>query len=307
MGGSMNVDLSSLSTEARNPATMEIDTADTLSMLRLINTEDHTVADAVERILPDIAAAVDGIVERLSRGGRLFYLGAGTSGRLGVLDAVECPPTYGTDPELVQGLIAGGSSAMFRAKEGAEDDPSLAETELKEKDFSERDVLVGIAASGRTPYVIGALEYAKKLHALTIALSCSGNSAIARIADLALTPVTGPEVIAGSTRLKAGTAQKMVLNMLSTGTMIRLGKVYGNLMVDVRATNQKLEERARRIVMEATGCTEEESVLTLAGARGNAKLAILLLMTGCTPKDGAAALERCKGRLAEAVKEIKQV
>ena len=301
----MNVNLSSLTTEGRNPATMQIDTLDTLSMLRLINEEDRKVAEAVKRILPEIAKAVDGIVSRLSQGGRLFYLGAGTSGRLGVLDAVECPPTYGTDPGLVQGLIAGGLPAMFRAKEGAEDNPSLAESELREKDFSGKDVLVGIAASGRTPYVIGALEYAKSLHALTIALSCSENSKIAPIADIALTPITGPEVITGSTRLKAGTAQKMVLNMLSTGAMIRLGKVYGNLMVDVRATNEKLEERARRIVMEATGCAREKSIEVLAQSDGNAKLAILLLLTGCTPEHGRTVLEKSHGRLADAIAELR--
>lgn len=304
MGGGMNMNLSSLATEGRNPATMQIDTLDTLSMLRLMNAEDHMVADAVERILPHIAEAVDGISSRLSHGGRLFYLGAGTSGRLGVLDAVECPPTYGTNPALVQGLIAGGMDAMFRAQEGAEDNPSLAERELREKGFSSKDVLVGIAASGRTPYVIGALNYAKMLHALTIAISCNEGSEIAKIADIALTPLTGPEVIAGSTRLKAGTAQKLVLNMLSTGTMIRLGKVYGNLMVDVRATNQKLEDRARRIIMEATGCTREESIHALTESQGNAKLAILMLLAGCTSKDGTAALKACKGRLSDAIKNL---
>lgn len=283
---------------------MRIDSMDTLSMLRVMNSEDRKVAEAVGQVLPDIASAVDGIADRLSRGGRLFYVGAGTSGRLGVLDAAECPPTYGTDPELVQGLIAGGDAAMFRAQEGAEDDPSLGERELRERNFSQGDVLVGIAASGRTPYVIGALKYAAELSALTIALSCSEHSEIAGMADVAITPIPGPEVVTGSTRLKAGTAQKLVLNMLSTCAMIKLGKVYGNLMVDVKATNKKLEERAIRIVMEATGCNRVDSVNALEAAGGNAKLAILMVLTGCGPEAGTEALESHGGRLADSIKDM---
>ena len=294
------IELSALTTEQRNPATREIDTLDTLSMLRIINREDQKVAAAVEDTLPEIAKAVDVIAGQLENGGRLFYLGAGTSGRLGVLDASECPPTYGTDPGLVLGLIAGGTSAMFRAKEGAEDDPSLAEKDLQAHDFSEKDVLVGIAASGRTPYVIGGLEYAKELGAHTIAVSCSEGSLIASLAEIAITPLTGPEVITGSTRMKAGTAQKLVLNMLSTGTMIRLGKVYGNLMVDVKATNAKLEERARRIVMDACGCTREESIALLKQADGHAKLAILMRLAGCNAERGRCLLEKHHGHLSRA-------
>lgn len=294
------IELSALTTEQRNPATREIDTLDTLSMLRIINREDQKVAAAVEDTLPEIAKAVDIIAGQLENGGRLFYLGAGTSGRLGVLDASECPPTYGTDPGLVLGLIAGGTSAMFRAKEGAEDDPSLAEKDLQAHDFSEKDVLVGIAASGRTPYVIGGLEYAKELGAHTIAVSCSEGSLIASLAEIAITPLTGPEVITGSTRMKAGTAQKLVLNMLSTGTMIRLGKVYGNLMVDVKATNAKLEERARRIVMDACGCTREESIALLKQADGHAKLAILMRLAGCNAERGRLLLEKHHGHLSRA-------
>ena len=301
------VNLSGLTTEKRNPATTQIDAMDTLSMLRVINSEDSKVAEAVGRVLPDIASAVDGIADRLSRGGRLFYVGAGTSGRLGVLDAAECPPTYGTDPEMVQGLIAGGDAAMFRAQEGAEDDLSLGESDLRDRNFSQGDVLVGIAASGRTPYVIGALKYAGSISALTIAVSCSEHSEIAGLADIAITPIPGPEVVTGSTRLKAGTAQKLVLNMLSTGTMIRLGKVYGNLMVDVKATNKKLEERARRIVMEASGCGREESIRALEASGGNAKLAILTILTGCDPEAGAEALESHGGRLADAIGDMKLV
>ena len=258
------MDLSRLTTERRNPASAHIDSCTTLEMVTIMQQEDSKIASAIEKILPEIARAidatsqrlVDGEVQRLENGGRLFYLGAGTSGRLGILDASECPPTYGTDPELVQGLIAGGIPAIFRAQEGAEDNPGLAVHDLKEHGFSAKDVLVGIAASGRTPYVIGGLKYARELGALTIALACSEHAEIAALADIALTPVTGPEVVTGSTRMKAGTAQKLVLNMLSTGTMIKLGKVYGNLMVDVKASNKKLEERAIRIVMEGSGCGE---------------------------------------------------
>lgn len=296
------IDLSQLSTEQRNPQSQHIDELETIDILRVINKEDKTIPLAVEKILPDIAKAVELITSRLGRGGRLFYIGAGTSGRLGILDAVECPPTYGTSPELVQGIIAGGTPAIFRAQEGAEDDPSLAEKDLKEHAFTALDVLVGIAASGRTPYVIGGMQYARRLRAATIALACSSRPALAEYADITLTPVTGPEVVTGSTRMKAGTAQKMVLNMLSTGVMIKLGKVYGNLMVDVKASNKKLEERARRIVMEATGCSREESIEALRKSDGQAKLAILLLLTGLSPKEGKKRLEQAEGRLAPALK-----
>ena len=249
----------------------------------------------------DISATI--IRQRLERGGRLFYLGAGTSGRLGILDASECPPTYGTDPELVQGLIAGGLPAIFRAQEGAEDNPDLAVEDLKEHDFTEKDVLVGIAASGRTPYVIGGLNYAKALGALTIALSCSEHSKIAALADIALTPVTGPEIVTGSTRMKAGTAQKLVLNMLSTGTMIKLGKVYGNLMVDVKASNKKLAERAIRIVMEGSGCARSEAETALQEAGGHAKLAILMVVAGVSASEGQRLLDCTAGHLEAAIRQ----
>ena len=280
---------------------MKIDELSTLDMLTIINEEDQQVPRAVGKILPQIAEAVDVTAEHLSRGGRLFYMGAGTSGRLGVLDAAECPPTYGTDPALVQGLIAGGESAMFRAKEGAEDSEELGARDLQEHGFTDLDVLVGIAASGRTPYVIGGLKFAAQQGAPTIALACTENAEIAALADIALTPVTGPEVITGSTRMKAGTAQKLVLNMLSTGVMIRLGKVYGNLMVDVRASNEKLVERAHRIVMEATGCSREEAAAALADANGHAKLAILMLLAGCSASEGIEKLRETHGRLKEAL------
>ena len=297
------LDLQKISTERRNPASAHIDELPTLDMVKIVNDEDKKVALAVEKILPEIAKAVDIITDRLSKGGRLFYLGAGTSGRLGILDASECPPTYGVEPELVQGVIAGGVPAIFKAQEGAEDDTELAAKDLAERGFSAADVLVGIAASGRTPYVIGGLKYAQKLGAATIALACSANAVIAGFADIALLPVTGAEVVTGSTRMKAGTAQKLVLNMLSTVTMIKLGKVYGNLMVDVKTSNQKLEERAKNIVMEATGCSREESIAALTEAKGNAKLAIFLHLTGADYVEGQAALAAAHGHLAVALKQ----
>jgi len=297
------LDLQKISTERRNPASAHIDELSTLDMVKIVNDEDKKVALAVEKILLEIAKAVDIITDRLSKGGRLFYLGAGTSGRLGILDASECPPTYGVEPELVQGVIAGGIPAIFKAQEGAEDNPELAKEDLAERGFVKGDVLVGIAASGRTPYVIGGLQYARNLGAATIALACSANAAIAEYADIALLPVTGAEVVTGSTRMKAGTAQKLVLNMLSTVTMIKLGKVYGNLMVDVKTSNAKLEERAKNIVMEATGCSREESIASLSEARGNAKLAIFIHLTGADFAAGQAALARADGHLAQALRQ----
>ncbi|TYZ23873.1 N-acetylmuramic acid 6-phosphate etherase [Selenomonas ruminis] len=300
------IQLNKLTTERRNPHTSHIDELSTLEMVTAINREDQQVPLAVEKVLPQIAQAVDLITERLKNGGRLFYIGAGTSGRLGILDAVECPPTYGTAPEMVQGLIAGGTPAIFKAQEGAEDNPALAAKDLTAAGFSACDVLVGIAASGRTPYVIGGIEYAKKIKAPTIALSCSENSQIAALADIAITPITGPEAVTGSTRMKAGTAQKLVLNMLSTGTMIKLGKVYGNLMVDVKTSNLKLEERARRIVMEATGCSRDEAIAVLAQAQGRAKLAILLQLTGCSAEEGRELLKKAEGKLGSALHEMEK-
>ena len=226
------VELKKIATEQRNPDTMNIDTLATLDMVKLINREDHKVAEAVGQVTDKIAQAVDVIADRLSKGGRLIYCGAGTSGRLGVLDAVECPPTYSTDPEMVQGLIAGGYPAIFKAVEGAEDSRELGVKDLKDIGFGAGDVLVGIAASGRTPYVLGAMEYAKELGAVTVSVTCCPGSALDSFADIGIAPAPGPEVVTGSTRMKSGTAQKMVLNMLSTGAMIKLGKVYGNLMVD---------------------------------------------------------------------------
>ena len=268
------LNLEKLSTEARNPASSRIDKLDTLSMMRVMNDEDQKTALAVKAILPDIARAVDVIADRLKTGGRLFYMGSGTSGRLGILDAAECPPTYSTDPELVQGLIAGGKEAIFRAREGAEDSPEEGANDITRHDLTEKDVLVGITASGRTPYVLGGMEEARRRGAFVIGLACSKEPDIACTADLMLICLPGPEVVTGSTRMKAGTVTKMILNMLSTGTMIRLGKVRGNLMIDVKATNEKLKERATRIVMTVTGMDRAAAERALRESGGCARLAV---------------------------------
>ncbi|EGQ9575103.1 N-acetylmuramic acid 6-phosphate etherase [Vibrio alginolyticus] len=293
--------LSHLVSEGRNPDTMDIDLLPSLDIVQRINQQDKLVPLAVEKVLPEIAEAVDKITKAFKVGGRLFYIGAGTSGRLGVLDASECPPTFGTDPEMVVGIIAGGKEAMFRAKEGAEDDPTLGEQDLKENTLTQRDVVVGIAASGRTPYVIGGLEYANELGATTVALSCNPDSPIADIADIAISPVVGPEALTGSTRLKSGTAQKLVLNMLTTASMIRLGKSYQNLMVDVKATNAKLVARAARIVMQATDCTNQEAKTALKETDYDAKLAILMILTGLDRESATEQLNAKQGYLRKVV------
>lgn len=268
------LNLEKLSTEARNPASSRIDKLDTLSMMRVMNDEDQKTALAVKAILPDIARAVDVIAARLKTGGRLFYMGSGTSGRLGILDAVECLPTYSTDPDLVQGLIAGGKEAIFRAREGAEDSLEKGADDIISHDLSAKDVLVGITASGRTPYVLGGMEEARRRGAFVIGVACSKEPDIACTADLMLICLPGPEVVTGSTRMKAGTVTKMILNMLSTGTMIRLGKVRGNLMIDVKATNEKLKERATRIVMTVTGMDRAAAEKALRESDGRARLAV---------------------------------
>ena len=275
------MDFSKLTTEQRNSASANIDKCSTFEMLKIINDEDKKVAYAVERVLPSISKAVDIIAKKLSDGGRLFYIGAGTSGRLGVLDASECPPTFGTDADMIQGIIAGGNDALIGAIEGAEDNRQAVISDLNKRNFNDKDILVGIAASGRTPYVLSGIEYAKKIGAVTVGISCVENSVLAKISDIEITPITGAEVITGSTRMKAGTATKMILNMLTTGSMIKLGKVYGNLMVDVQATNEKLRDRAKRIVMTAANCSEIEALNALEKSRGNAKEAINLLTTNC--------------------------
>lgn len=295
--------LSHLVSEGRNPDTMDIDLLSSQEIVERLNQQDKQVPLAVEAVLPQIAQAVDKITAALKQGGRLIYLGAGTSGRLGVLDASECPPTFGVSDQMVIGLIAGGKEAMFTAQEGAEDNATLGAHDLQQIDFSSKDVLVGIAASGRTPYVIGALEYANDLGATTIALSCNPDSPIAEIAQIAISPVVGPEALTGSTRLKSGTAQKLVLNMLTTASMIRLGKSYQNLMVDVRATNRKLIARAVRIVMQATDCQREEAEALLKESHNNAKLAILMHLTGMNYEQATAKLSQSDGFLRRAMEE----
>ncbi|HGP6170081.1 TPA: N-acetylmuramic acid 6-phosphate etherase, partial [Vibrio cholerae O1] len=281
----------------------DIDLLSSQEIVERLNQQDKQVPLAVEAVLPQIAQAVDKITAAFKQGGRLIYLGAGTSGRLGVLDASECPPTFGVSDQMVIGLIAGGKEAMFTAQEGAEDNATLGAHDLQQIDFSSKDVLVGIAASGRTPYVIGALEYANDLGATTIALSCNPDSPIAEIAQIAISPVVGPEALTGSTRLKSGTAQKLVLNMLTTASMIRLGKSYQNLMVDVRATNRKLIARAVRIVMQATDCQREEAEALLKESHNNAKLAILMHLTGMNYEQATAKLSQSDGFLRRAMEE----
>lgn len=299
------LNLKSLTTETRNENTMDIDQVSTMEMVKKINDEDKKVALAVEKELPQIAGAIDGIVERMKKGGRLIYIGAGTSGRLGILDASECPPTYGVSEELVQGIIAGGQEAIFRAKEGAEDSKELAIEDLKSKNLNKNDTVVGLAASGRTPYVIGGLEYANSIGALTVSITCNANSNVAKTAKIAISPVVGPEVVTGSTRLKSGTAQKLVLNMLSTGSMIKLGKVYGNLMVDVQSTNEKLVERAKKIVSEATGVDTETAAIYLKETNSNVKLAIFMILSKLSMLDAKTVLDRNDGYIAKALMDVK--
>ena len=297
------MNLRNLETEQRNPRTMQIDSMSTLDMVRTINQEDTAVTAAVETALPDIARLIDGICERLSQGGSLDYIGAGTSGRLGVLDASECPPTYGVSPLLVQGIIAGGDSALRNSSEGAEDSPENGRRDLMEHGFTSRDVLVGLAASGRTPYVIGALDYARSIGALTGSISCVSHAALSAHADIAIEAVTGPEVITGSTRMKAGTAQKLILNMLSTCTMIKLGKVYQNLMVDVRPSNEKLVERSLGILTECTGCSREKAEELLRASDYHVKTAILMALTDLNASQARDTLNHAGGRLADALKD----
>ncbi|GMQ45552.1 N-acetylmuramic acid 6-phosphate etherase [Vibrio sp. 10N] len=293
--------LSQLVSEGRNPETMDIDLLSSEQILVRMNQQDSLVPLAVEKVIPEIAEAVDAITHAFKQGGRLLYVGAGTSGRLGVLDASECPPTFGTDPEMVVGIIAGGKDAMFKAKEGAEDDPVLGAQDLKDIALTNKDVVVGIAASGRTPYVIGALEYTNEVGATSVALSCNPASDIANVANIAISPVVGPEALTGSTRLKSGTAQKLVLNMLTTASMIRLGKSYQNLMVDVKATNAKLVARATRIVMQATDCNKETATTALKQTDYDVKLSILMILTGLDKTAAKQQLSQQDGFLRKAV------
>jgi N-acetylmuramic acid 6-phosphate etherase len=286
-----------LTTEARNPKTYNLDEMSPLEIVRVMNEEDENVVKAVSDELENIARVIEICTKALENGGRTIYMGAGTSGRLGLLDAVECPPTFGTPDDLVIGLIAGGEKAFIKAVEGAEDSMTLGEKDLKSIDANNKDVIVGIAASGRTPYVINGLKYAKSIGAHTIAIACNKDSEVGKEADLAIEVVTGPEVLTGSTRLKAGTAQKMVLNMISTGTMVGIGKVYQNLMVDVVQTNEKLKMRAENIVISATNCTREEAKKYLDLANGNAKTAIVMILKGCTFEEATNRLFKNKGHI----------
>ena len=296
------LDLTKLTTEQQNPRTRAIDEASALEIVKLINAEDQTVPKAVKKILPDISRAITVIAGHLSHGGRLFYIGSGTSGRLGILDAAECPPTYSTDPALVQGIIAGGTPAIFQAQEGAEDSEAAGAEDLKKQKLNNLDVVVGLSASGRTPYVLGALKYAKTVGSYTIAVACTDKPETGAVADLSLTAVTGPEVITGSTRMKAGTAQKLILNMLSTGSMILMGKVYGNLMVDLQCTNLKLKARAKRILMEASGCDGDTADALLEQARGAVKPAILMHLAGIDYPTAMKRLQENHGSLKQALK-----
>ena len=294
--------LSTLITEQRNPNSMQVDSLSALEIVQLMNQEDKQVPLAIEKCLPQIAQAVECIVAAFQQGGRLVYIGAGTSGRLGVLDASECPPTFGVSPEMVKGIIAGGERALRHPIEGAEDSKEQAVIDLQTIQFSSKDVLVGIAASGRTPYVIGALEYAKSLGSVTVSIASNPNSAMANIVDIAIDTVVGPEVLTGSSRLKSGTAQKLVLNMLTTASMILMGKCYQNLMVDVQASNEKLKARAIRIVMQATDCDKALAEETLKQADQNAKLAIMMILSGLDRAQAETLLEKHQGKLQLALK-----
>ena len=294
--------LSTLITEQRNPNSMHVDSLSALEIVQLMNKEDKQVPLAIEKCLPQIAQAVECIVAAFQQGGRLVYIGAGTSGRLGVLDASECPPTFGVSPEMVKGIIAGGERALRHPIEGAEDSKAQAVVDLQTIHFSSKDVLVGIAASGRTPYVIGALEYAKSLASVTVSIASNPNSAMANIVDIAIDTVVGPEVLTGSSRLKSGTAQKLVLNMLTTASMILMGKCYQNLMVDVQASNEKLKARAIHIVMQATDCDKALAEETLKQADQNAKLAIMMILSGLDRAQAEALLEKHQGKLQLALK-----
>lgn len=298
------IDLSVLVTESRNKETMGLDQMTPLEIVTVMNREDGKAVEAIGEVLPQIAQAIAWCTDSLKQKGRIIYIGAGTSGRLGVLDAVECPPTFGVSPDVVVGLMAGGTPAFVKAVEGAEDSQTMGEEDLKEIHLSPADIVIGLAASGRTPYVIYGLRYAKKIGCRTVAVSCNRDSEIGKEADLTIEPVPGPEVLTGSTRLKAGTVQKMVLNMISTGSMVGIGKVYQNLMVDVVQTNMKLITRAENIVMTATGCTREEARDSLEEAEGSVKLAITMILLQCGAKSAKTRLNRAGGYVRNAIQDV---
>lgn len=295
------MDLSRMTTEKRNAATMDLDQMSALEIATVMNQEDRRVPLAIEEALPQIARTIEAAENAFRQGGRLFYIGAGTSGRLGVLDASECPPTFGVDPGMVVGLIAGGDKALRFPIEGAEDDRELCVSDLKERNFCAKDVLVGIAASGRTPYVLGGLDYARSLGAATAAIACNKGSEVGRAADIAIEVEVGPEVLTGSTRLKSGTAQKLIVNMISTGAMVRIGKAYHNLMVDVVQSNAKLQTRAENIVMEATGVERDKARETIDAAGGSVKTAITMILAGCGRDEALSLLDKAHGRVRDAI------
>lgn len=298
----MHLNLKHMSTETRNQNTMDLDIMSPLEIVTVMNQEDARVPAAITPVLPQIAQCVTWAIESIESGGRIIYMGAGTSGRLGVLDAVECPPTFGVDHGVVVGLIAGGYGAFDRPIETAEDRPELGRQDLIDRNLESRDIVIGIAASGRTPYVLGALAYAREVGCRTVAISCNAGSPIGAAADLAIEVVPGPECLTGSTRLKAGTCQKLILNMISTATMVRCGKAYQNLMVDVLQSNEKLAVRAQNIVMEATGCDRDTAAEKLSAAEGNAKTAITMILADCTLEEARIRLSRAKGHVRDAIR-----
>lgn len=299
------LDLTKLTTEQRNPKTMELDSFSPIEIARVMNEENTNVIKAIDEVLPQVASAIEWAGEALNAGGRIIYMGAGTSGRLGVLDAVECPPTFGVSYDTVVGLIAGGEGAFVKAAEGAEDNAEAGAADLAALELESRDIVIGIAASGRTPYVIGGLRYANEAGCRTVAIACNKDSAVGAEAQLAIEPVTGPEVLTGSTRLKAGTAQKLVLNMISTGSMVAAGKVYQNLMVDVKQSNEKLRVRAQNIVMMATECTREQAAEALEACDNHVKGAIAMLLLDCDAAAAEAALDEAHGHVRAAVEAHK--
>lgn len=297
----MSLNLKNMSTETRNPNTMALDTMSALEIVTVMNQEDRKIPQAIEPALGAIAQCVQWTTASVEAGGRIIYMGAGTSGRLGVLDAVECPPTFGVDPEVVVGLIAGGEKAFVKAVEGAEDSRELGREDLLAIALTAKDTVIGIAASGRTPYVLGGLAYAQEVGCHTVAISCNPGSPIGKAAELAIEVVPGPEVLTGSTRLKSGTCQKLILNMISTATMVRCGKAYQNLMVDVMQTNEKLVVRAQNIVMEATGCDRDTAAEKIALAGGSAKTAITMILADCSLEEAKTRLEKAHGHVRDAI------
>ena len=297
----MELNLTGMTTERRNPRTMQLDTMSELEIVTVMNEEDARVPLAITKKLPQIAQAAHWAAEAFAQGGRLFYMGAGTSGRLGVLDAAECPPTFGVDPGMVVGLIAGGEKAFIKAVEGAEDDRALGQSDLEAHNLTAKDVVIGIAASGRTPYVLGGLAYARSVGCRTAAIACNPGSAVGKAADLAIEVEVGPEVLTGSTRLKSGTAQKLILNMISTASMVRAGKAYQNLMVDVMQTNEKLHVRAENIVIDATGVERAEARRAIDAAGGSVKCAITMLLAGCDADEARRRLDEAKGHVRAAI------